>query len=817
MTNKYALIIGSTEYLDSGLSKLTAPGKDTEDFARVLRDTNTCAFDDVTVLLNQPSTSVIEAIDDFFDDKKPDDLLVLYFSGHGLRDEMGTLYLAFTNTARSRLRSTAIKSDYIREAMDQSRSRRQVVILDCCNSGAFPQGVKADIGGNMGITTAFQGYGRFVLTASDATQFAWEGDKVIGETQNSLFTHFLIKGLQGEADDNGDGRITIDELYDYTYRQISKATPKQTPTKSISRQEGEIVLRDNIRFEDIKPVPLPDELMNEIEDTRPYVREAAVQKLDKIVRGKNIGLARSAIEALEKIAVDENSTRRVAEAATKTLRAYAQATALATEPIEREVPATASTPPSSSSEIGAANPVEKPSSPPATQKRPYLIFSVIGAIGCCAIAIVASSFMSFMSPDNPMPTETRRATSTSTTTPTLTPTPTLTRTPIPTFTPMPVFLGDFNSFQEDFSDNSNDWLVGTNEGDNFIGQTRLENGMYIIESTETRKNFIAGRTFTSQKPVKNFNLSVNAKLVSGDATDVCYGIQFRNNENGYYLFEACDDQQYTISHYNRQQQDWTILQEWTTSEFITPGDWNKLGITALGDTFTFFINDNKITELVDQRETEGEIYLALSIYDTIPGSIAYDELTLQEFFYDNFSNNDNAWAESQVNSDFYVGQAKLENNVYIIESTETKKSFVAGRGQTSQEQIQDFNLSVKSRLLDGDKAQVCYGIEFRNNDNGYYLYEVCDKQQYRISHYNKQQQDWTTLQDWTNSEFIVPGDWNKLTIIALGDTFTFYINDNKVIELIDQKETGGEIYLVLSIYDAVPGSVAYDDFALLVK
>jgi hypothetical protein len=43
------------------------------------------------------------------------------------------------------------------------------------------------VGGVMGLTTAFQGYGRFVLTASDATQFAWEGNKVIGETQNSLF------------------------------------------------------------------------------------------------------------------------------------------------------------------------------------------------------------------------------------------------------------------------------------------------------------------------------------------------------------------------------------------------------------------------------------------------------------------------------------------------------------------------------------------------------------------------------------------------------------------------------------------------------
>jgi uncharacterized caspase-like protein len=197
MSGKFGLIIGNTEYTDPGLAQLTAPGKDAEDFARVLKDQNLCGFDEVKVLLNQFSFIVIEAIDEFFDQKKSDDLLVIYFSGHGVRDEFGSLFLAVKNTNRSRLRSTAIRSDHIRESMDQSRSKRQVLILDCCNSGAFPQGTKAEIGGVMGLTQAFQGYGRFVLTASDATQFAWEGHRVIGETDNSLFTHFLVEGLRG--------------------------------------------------------------------------------------------------------------------------------------------------------------------------------------------------------------------------------------------------------------------------------------------------------------------------------------------------------------------------------------------------------------------------------------------------------------------------------------------------------------------------------------------------------------------------------------------------------------------------------------------
>ena len=325
MSGSYALIIGNTEYSDPGLAQLTAPGKDTEDFARVLKDQAVCAFDDVKILMNEPEYVVRGTIDEFFDQRTPDDLLVLYFSGHGVRDELGALYLAVKNTIRTRLRSTAIKSDYVREAMDQSRSRRQVLILDCCNSGAFAQGTKAATGVSIGTASAFEaGYGRIILTASDSTQFAWEGNRVIGETDNSLFTHFLVQGLEGEADLDGDGRITVDELYDYAYEKVKLATPKQTPSKFSSKQQGEIVLRQNIRIDEIKPVPLPAALLDSIENPFPDVRLGAVRHLTKILNGKNLGLASSAREALERIAKEDDS-RAVSSAALEALGIIHQA------------------------------------------------------------------------------------------------------------------------------------------------------------------------------------------------------------------------------------------------------------------------------------------------------------------------------------------------------------------------------------------------------------------------------------------------------------------------------------------------------------
>jgi hypothetical protein len=325
MSGRYALIVANTEYTDPGLAPLTAPGKDAEDFARVLRSPDIAAFEKVFTLINRDVFIVNQAIEDFFSGKKPSDLLLLYFSGHGVRDENGYLYLAVKNTNRGRLRSTAIKSDFIREAMDHSRSKRQVLILDCCNSGAYAQGTKAAPGGSIGTASAFEGtgYGRIVLTASDSTQFAWEGDKIIGETANSLFTHFLVKGLEGDADQDGDGKITVDELYDYAYEQIISRTPNQTPGKWSYKQQGEIVLRQSARSEVIKSARLPADLLAATENTLPYVREGAVRQLEELLKGKNVGMARSARALLEKIALEDDS-RYVVSIAKKVLDSVSQ-------------------------------------------------------------------------------------------------------------------------------------------------------------------------------------------------------------------------------------------------------------------------------------------------------------------------------------------------------------------------------------------------------------------------------------------------------------------------------------------------------------
>jgi Caspase domain len=322
MARKFALIIGNSQYEDAQLSKLAAPDVDARALAEILETPDIGGFDEVLPVLNEGLASVRKAIARFFDLRHRDDLLVMYFSGHGVRDEQGHLYLAVRDTERAVLAGTAIEASYVTARMDRSASKRLVLVLDCCHSGAFGYGTKAAHGASVGTATAFEGTGRgrVVLTATDATQYAWEGDQIIGDVENSLFTHYLIEGMRtGAADRDEDGKITIDELYEYVYDRVLHETPKQTPGKWAFGQQGEIIIARNRRLASAK---LPLELEESLGSRFPSVRLEAVEELGKIVRGRHEVRAQAARDALKRLTEDDS--RRVAGAAIDILKAVEQ-------------------------------------------------------------------------------------------------------------------------------------------------------------------------------------------------------------------------------------------------------------------------------------------------------------------------------------------------------------------------------------------------------------------------------------------------------------------------------------------------------------
>jgi fused signal recognition particle receptor len=112
--------------------------------------------------------------------------------------------------------------------MERCRARSIVLLLDCCYSGAFLSGSKGDEG--VHLKEKFSGRGKAILTASNAIEYAWVGDELSGDGQPSLFTAAIVDGLRtGEADRDGDGALSIGDLYEHVCEQVADAKRGQTP------------------------------------------------------------------------------------------------------------------------------------------------------------------------------------------------------------------------------------------------------------------------------------------------------------------------------------------------------------------------------------------------------------------------------------------------------------------------------------------------------------------------------------------------------------------------------------------------------------
>lgn len=310
MGRRLALLIATYQYQDTGLRRLTAPAHDAEVFAGVLADPAIAGFE-VTTLLNEPHHVVGQAIGDFYRDRRRDDLTLLYFTGHGLKDDDGRLYLAMADTARDNLLFTALSADQVDRAMENCVSQQKVLVLDCCYSGAFPAGRIAKADTAVHSLERFRGRGRTVLTASDAIQYSFEGDHPHGQAAQSVFTRHLVAGLRnGSADLDGDGDITLDELYTYVHDRVVEEMPQQRPKKQ-DNVEGRTIIARNVNW------TLPGYLRNAIGSPIAADRLAALEGLAHLRRIGN-EMVRSHVRVEIRRLADDDS-KQVSAAATALL------------------------------------------------------------------------------------------------------------------------------------------------------------------------------------------------------------------------------------------------------------------------------------------------------------------------------------------------------------------------------------------------------------------------------------------------------------------------------------------------------------------
>ena len=239
---RLALVVANARYDDDGLQALASPAQDAVALTRVLGDAERGGFQ-VANIVDAGSSQVIEAVEEFLSEVERTDLVLLYFSCHGLKDEQGRLYFASRNTVRNRLRSTAVSAAVVNDLLLGSRSRRKVLLLDCCYGGAFAKGMQVKSDPAVHTAEQFDARGLVVLTASDSTQYAFDGDVLRGSATPSRFTAVLVDGLSsGAADVDRDGLVTVDDAYDYVRRRLADDGVPQSPRKWEFDVAGHIVL-----------------------------------------------------------------------------------------------------------------------------------------------------------------------------------------------------------------------------------------------------------------------------------------------------------------------------------------------------------------------------------------------------------------------------------------------------------------------------------------------------------------------------------------------------------------------------------------------
>src|SRR5215475_284418 len=303
---RLALLVATSVYSDPDLRELRAPGRDAAELSEVLRDSRIGAFE-VQMLVNASSGEVQEGIEDFCTDRHPDDQLLIYLSCHGVLDSNGRLYYTAVNTRRQRLAATAIAASWLNERLEDSRARRQILVLDCCHSGAFARGAKGDA--ELALQQRFEphGRGRIVLSTSRSTEYSFEGKQASGEGVPSVFTHAIVNGLRtGDADRDKDGLITVTDLYQYVYDNVRAVEPRQTPELWTYGAEGNLLVAHSVRGAVIEPEPLPEDLRITLESPRRRVRETGVAELAGLLDAAGPGIALAARQALERIAEEDH-------------------------------------------------------------------------------------------------------------------------------------------------------------------------------------------------------------------------------------------------------------------------------------------------------------------------------------------------------------------------------------------------------------------------------------------------------------------------------------------------------------------------------
>ncbi|RXH55939.1 Serine/threonine protein kinase [Granulicella sibirica] len=287
----YAVVIGIATYKNLPASaQLEFPNRDAEDIYAALISPEGGQFpaENVHKLINDRATvaNIRHEIEEWLPSvTKENDRVLIYFAGHGFVSS-GKGYLAPYDVDIHNVANSAYPMDSLGAVIGgKIKGKWKVLITDACHSGAItPEADRKQV--NQTLLDVQKSL--FSLTASRDREQSFESEKWGGG--HGIFTYYVVKGLEGEADTNGDGVVDADELGEYVHTNVRLATDaRQNPTSERGSFDPNMVLAYNAtRVKANLPPPQYGNLIVEanMDNTEVWIdgRSAGIVNKDKPLR-----------------------------------------------------------------------------------------------------------------------------------------------------------------------------------------------------------------------------------------------------------------------------------------------------------------------------------------------------------------------------------------------------------------------------------------------------------------------------------------------------------------------------------------------------
>jgi hypothetical protein len=174
----------------------------------------------VRILIDEDATreNVLENLTDIFAQAGPNDLVIFYFSGHGLNGYF--LPIDFDGY------NNKLSHEEIAAVFQQCKAKYKLCLADACHSGSLLAMRSTEVESTLNqfysvLSTTVSGTALIMSSKSEETSLESSG------LRQGVFSHFLIRGLKGEADNNLDNIVSVGEIFEFVYAKVRDYTAKR--------------------------------------------------------------------------------------------------------------------------------------------------------------------------------------------------------------------------------------------------------------------------------------------------------------------------------------------------------------------------------------------------------------------------------------------------------------------------------------------------------------------------------------------------------------------------------------------------------------